>query len=513
MKNISGVAFSVFFIGLFFLNCSNKMDEQSEKKGQTGSFSINNNDSYVYSHLTTLNMNISKATEMRFRNEGQSWSNWETYTEIKDWTITTCHGKAIVFGEFRDNNGNVLDVTEDIIVQVEEKLIASDGLAVDTFGGFNNYGVHGSQISISEDGNTIVVGACQDDVGSNFDQGSAYVYKWDGSIWNETQLKASDGLSEDRYGFSVSVAANGNTVIVGSWQDDVGLNGNQGSVYIYRWNGSSWIETKLVADDGAVGDNFGLSVALSADGNTAVVGSYHDMINSNAAQGSAYIFKWNGISWDQTKLIASDGATNDQLGFHVAISGDGNTAVAGAIHASLTGAIYIYSWNGSSWVEKKITASNGATGDWFGRIVSANYNGTIIATGAYHHDVSGKAAQGMAYVYKWDGTVWNESIFTASDGSAQDYYGYSVCLSGDGNSILVGALMDDEGSNLNQGSAYLYRFDGSQWNESKIIATDGVAEDLFGYSVWISSDGYTFAVGAPARDVDGKVDQGVVYVY
>jgi hypothetical protein len=130
-----------------------------------------------------------------------------------------------------------------------------------------------------------------------------------------------------------------NTVVVGAHKDSE--NGsNSGSIYVYKWNGSSWDETKLLASDGAAGDFFGYSLSVSGD--KAIVGAYIDADNG-LNSGSAYIFNWNGSSWIETKLLASDGAAADYFGFDVTISGD--TAIVGAKedadNGSKSGSAYI----------------------------------------------------------------------------------------------------------------------------------------------------------------------------
>jgi len=192
----------------------------------------------------------------------------------------------------------------------ETKLIASDGTAGDRFGR-----------SVAICGDTAIVGSERDGIEVNPQQGSAYVFIRSGTIWTQqTKLTASDGAASDEFGFSVAIS--GNTAIVGSEFDDIGANTFQGSVYVFERNGTLWTQqTKLTASDGATGDRFGRSVAISGD--TAIVGSYDDDIGANFNQGSAYIFIRSGIIWtQQTKLTASDGAVSDRFGFSVAISGE-----------------------------------------------------------------------------------------------------------------------------------------------------------------------------------------------
>ena len=385
------------------------------------------------------------------------------------------------------------------------KLVASDGAANDNFG---------YSVAVSGDGNTVVVGAyLDDDNGSN--SGSAYIYKYDGNDWNETKLLASDGAAGDYFGYSVAVSDNGNTVVVGARYDDTIAGTDSGSAYIYRYDGTDWDETKLVASDGAASDNFSISVTVSGDGNTVVVGSYFDDTTRGTNSGSAYIYKYDGTNWDETKLVAGDGAANDNLGISIAISGDGNTLVVGARFddtstGTNSGSAYIYKYDGTNWDETKLVASDGAADDYFGYSVDVSGDGSTVVVGAYGDDDKGLSS-GSAYIYKYDGTNWNETKLVASDGAANYYFGWSIAVSGYGNTILVGAYGDDDNGSTS-GSVYNYKYNGTGWDETKLLAGDGAASDYFGYSVAISSDSTTIVVGAYGNDDTGS-SSGSVYIF
>src|SRR5207253_3207086 len=123
-------------------------------------------------------------------------------------------------------------------------------------------------------GNTAIVGAYGDDVGANMDQGSAYVFTRTAGVWTQRQqLTAIGGAADDIFGYSVALSSDGNTAIVGAMADDVGANVDQGSAYVFTRTGGVWTQQQqLTATSGAAGDNFGVSVALSNDGNTAIAG-------------------------------------------------------------------------------------------------------------------------------------------------------------------------------------------------------------------------------------------------
>ena len=169
----------------------------------------------------------------------------------------------------------------------------------------------GSATRVAISGDTAVVGAPWHDVGGNADQGSAYVFVRNGGTWSlQAQLFASNGGADDWFG--ISVAISGDTIVVGANQDDVGANVNQGSAYVFARSGSTWNEQVwLYAGDGSEWDGFGRAVAISGD--TAVVGAVGDDVGANIDQGSAYVFVRQHFPWgqewgEQAQLLAADGA-------------------------------------------------------------------------------------------------------------------------------------------------------------------------------------------------------------
>lgn len=358
------------------------------------------------------------------------------------------------------------------------KLIGSDTVPGEGFG-----------TSVSLSGNTVIVGSYRDDVGSNVDQGSAYIFVRNGLSWTEqAHLIASDGSSQDSFGDTVAVS--GDIVVIGACNDDVGLNSDQGSVYVFTRTSGTWSEqAHLTAADGAAVDRFGLSVAIS--GNTAVIGATLNDIGANVDQGSAYVFVSDGVNWtQQTMLIAADGAASDQFGGNVAISGD--TAVVGAASDDIgantnQGSVYVFTRNGTTWTpEAKLNASDGASGDTFGSRV-ANSGDTLIA-GARSDDIGSNPNQGSAYVFVRVGTVWTEQAkLLAMDGATNDNFGSSVGISGD--TVVIGASSDSVCSKNAQGSAFIYARTGSTWTQqAHLTAADGVAGQQLTWNIGISGD-------------------------
>ena len=375
-----------------------------------------------------------------------------------------------------------------------DKLTASDGAVDDHFG---------NSVSVHE--NYAIVGADDDDDNGS-SSGSAYIFEYDGTSWTQQgKLIASDGAASDYLGCSVSI--NGDYAVVGASGDDD--NGSlSGSAYVFKRDGASWIEqAKLLASDGAFGDVFGYSVSISGD--YVIVGAYGDDDNGTSS-GSSYIFKHDGTSWaEQAKLTASDGAAVDTFGRCVAIEGD--YAIVGADsdddNGSSSGSAYIFKSDGTSWTQQaKLTASDGASSDRFGYSVSINENYAVI--GAYDDDDNGSSS-GSAYIFERDGITWvQQAKLTASDGAFEDYFGRSVAISKD--CAIVGAYCDDDGGD-NSGSAYIFKHNGTSWVEQdKLTASDGAAGDWFGRSVSIG-DNYAF-VGKDGDDDNGS-NAGSVYVF
>jgi hypothetical protein len=391
-------------------------------------------------------------------------------------------------------------VVDPVVATQEAKLQQEIGAAKDTFG---------ADVSVS--GDTALVGALSHDVGANVDQGSAYVFVRSGTGWTQqAHLTASDGAASDLFGSSVSVA--GDTALVGAGGDTVGTNATQGSAYVFVRNGVGWAQqAHLTANDGLATDHFGWSVSVSGD--TALVGAQSDDVGANLAQGSAYVYVRSGATWgQQAHLTASDGAASDSFG-SVSVSGD--AALVGAIGDDVganvdQGSAYVYVRSGTTWAQQAhLTASDGAGADYFGGSVSVS--GDTALVGAYYDTVGANLNQGSAYVYVRSGATWGQQAhLTANDGAVNDGFGWSVSVSGD--TAFAGAWLDDVGANVDQGSAYVYVRSGTTWGQqAHLTASDGAVNDYFGVSVSVSGD--TALVGAQGDTIGPNLNQGSAYVY
>ena len=403
------------------------------------------------------------------------------------------------------------------------KLTATDGLLGDLFG-----------YSVAVDGNTAVIGAYQDDDASNgVDSGSAYVFTKVSGVWSQAaKLTASDGDTSDEFGYSVAV--DGDTIVVGAHQNDPGESGNTisnaGAAYVFTKPTDGWDSddddiinetAKLTAFGAAADDEFGISVAVAGD--TILVGAHqNDQSATVPNSGAAYVFTKFGGVWgnatasvdhrvETAKLTASDAAANDEFGISVAV--DGDTIVVGAHQNDADdqdnneGAAYVFTKVSGVWSQKaKLIASDGAANDEFG--ISVAVDGDTAVIGARQGD----AKNGAAYVFTKVSGVWSQKAkLTASDGAADDEFGISVAVHGD--TVMVGAHQNDaDTNNNNEGAAYFFTEPASGWadmtQKAKLTASDAATQDRYGYSVGVSGD--TVVVGAYSDD-SNEANTGAAY--
>ena len=401
-----------------------------------------------------------------------------------------------------DDNGARYPVVVDPWVQ-QAGLTASDGAAFNYFG-----------ISVAVSGTTAFVGAPFHTGGSNPGEGAVYVFVESSGTWaQQAELTASDGAGGDLFGSSVAVS--GTTALIGADSHQVGANRYQGAVYVFVESNGTWTQqAELIASDGVTGDNFGRSVAVS--GSTAIVGALaHPNSSTSLGPGAAYVFVESGGTWSQqAELTASDGAPNDGFGGSVAVSG--STVVVGAASHTVAsnysqGAAYVFVESNGTWTEQaEITASDGVTGDNFGRSVAVS--GSTAMVGADLHTVGSNRIQGAVYVFVESGGMWSQQAeLTASDGAAEDFFGNSVALTG--STAVVGAFCHPgETSSCGPGAAYVFVQSGGTWSQqAELTASDGATHDQFGWSVGVG--GSTAVVGAPDRSVDFHLNQGAAYIF
>ncbi|MGL4359339.1 MAG: MBG domain-containing protein, partial [Sediminibacterium sp.] len=295
--------------------------------------------------------------------------------------------------------------------------------------------------------NTAIVGGYGDNGGA----GAAWVFTRSGGSWSQqgSKLVGTGAVGNAQQGVSVSLSADGNTAIVGGFTD----NSYTGAAWVYTRSGGSWSQqgSKLVGRGARGSAGQGNSVSLSADGNTAIVGGYTDNINA----GAAWVYTLSGGSWSQqgSKLVGTGAGDIAAQGYSVSLSADGNTAIVGGpTHNSNAGAAWVYTRSGGSWSQQgsKLvgTGAVGSAGQGVSVSLSADGNTAIVGG---NNDNNGA---GAAWVYTRSGGSWSQQgsklVGTGAVGGA--YQGTSASLSADGNTAIVGGNNDNNGA----GAAWVY---------------------------------------------------------
>ena len=257
----------------------------------------------------------------------------------------------------------------------------------------------GSSVAIDGDNNTIAVGAA--------DSKAVYVFTRSGTTWSEEQKITpthAGNVTADMFGGSVSLSEDGNTLAVGAYQATYPNVSQGGEVYIFTRSGTTWSqEATIKPSDVAADDHFGWkSLSVSADGNTLLAASRRHDSNSLSDNGAAYIFTRSGTTWTQeAKLVPSDAHGNQWFGTGGSINANGDIVIVGAERSDISGdnyagAAYIFQKSDSSWSQSnKLTASNSSSSDYFGQQVGISKDGNYAVSGAW-----GAPSGGYVYTYK-----------------------------------------------------------------------------------------------------------------
>jgi hypothetical protein len=388
------------------------------------------------------------------------------------------------------------------------------------------------------------------------------------SAWPEQIVTASDGGASAWFGLAAGLS--GNTAFIAAKNATVDGRAGQGAVYVFQKLGGVWTQTaRLVASDGAAGDQFGTAIALK--GTNAVITAPLAKVNGKTWQGAAYVFSLAGGVWqERTKLVAGHGAAFETFGMSAAFNGTSlfigaggvnqggvfirrlvyvfrtapdsrqpnwierqtldapdqadptssfGTSIAlnetfvliGARSSTIAGVpgkgeVYVYTQVNGSWLlTSTIVAADGAARDNFGTSVALDGMHAFIS--APGATIDGKVSQGAVYHFQLAHGIWSQSEkILAKDGEASSLFGSSVSVSGQFALVTAYAMHNYVGA------AYVYRQVAGQWVLlQKLVASNGVPGDVFGYFSVI--DGSTALVGSYSKDVNGKVAQGAAYFY
>jgi len=347
------------------------------------------------------------------------------------------------------------------------KLVGADAA------GLSNQGM---SVALSADGTTAIVGgpgsnnADRDRLPATGPAGAAWVFTRRGTQWMQEGKKLV-GTTNDiggrlwSQGVSVALSADGSTAVVGGPSD----NGTTGAVWVFTRSGGAWTQQgeKLVGTGEAPSPpGQGMSVALSADGNTAIVGGWRSE--------GAWVFSRNGGVWTQQgkKLVGSGAVGSARQGNSVALSADGNTAIVGGWSDNgKIGAAWVFTRNAGVWKQqgKKLVGSGAVGSAHQGTSVALSEDGNTAIVGGpgdspWDQSVPfGLGAAGAAWVFTRNGNVWTQqgNKLTGNGAKRSARQGTSVALSADGNTAIVGAFADEGNAVL------LFTRSGNRWAQNK----------------------------------------------
>ena len=407
------------------------------------------------------------------------------------------------------------------------------------------------------------------------DSGAVYVFTKSNNVWQqEAYIKASNTGADDHFGSSISLSGDGNTLVVGAPNED-GTADNSGAVYVFTHDGTDWSEKAyLKADNNDANDHFGGkgTLDISEDGNIIAVGAIDEDSAQNGTEsnginfeapdaGAAYIFTHDGSDWRQTAYIkASNSESVDHFGT-LSLSGDGSTLVVGASGqdgtASNAGAVYVFVYNGTSWSQEDyLKASNAEAEDKFGgeQSLVISKDGLTIAVCAEGEDsnalglsdVSTEGADNSSqsssavYVFRKESGTWSQEAYIKSDHDNDNFFGgkRGLALNKTGSSLAIGTIWNsssslgvfsdsnNSGSLTQAGAVYFYTKSGSSWAKTSFLkAPNTGSSDQFSVSIAMDETGATMVVGAAKESSNatgvtgtgqtnnGTSGAGAVYVY
>jgi len=341
----------------------------------------------------------------------------------------------------------------------------------------------GVSVAISADGNTAIVGGWQDNGGT----GAVWIFTRSAGVWIQQgpKLIGTGAVGNAFQGVSVSISSDGNTSIEGGFYD----NNNIGAVWIFTRNNGVWTQqgSKLVGT-GATGSSYqGSSLSISSDGNTAITGGMGD----DGGIGAAWVFTRNGGVWTQqgSKIIGTNTVGSSAQGESVALSSDGNTAVLGGyLDNNEAGAVWIFTRSAGVWTQQgnKLFGTGAIGNSEQGVSVAISSDGNTAVFGGSQDNSN----TGAVWVFTRSSGLWSQQgpklVGTGAIGNIV-YHGRSVAVSSDGNTVVEGGFFDNDQA----GAVWVFTRNNGVWSQmgSKLIGTGAIGNAEQGFSVAISSDG------------------------
>jgi hypothetical protein len=377
----------------------------------------------------------------------------------------------------------------------------------------------GHAVAIDLTGTRVLIGAYQDPVGIYY--GAAYVFIRSGTSWSqEAKLTLTGKATGDRLGYSVALDDNAIRAIVGL--NAYGGNDN-GGVAIFTRSGTTWTQEAIltISDNGGF-EGFGDSVASDTNATRIAIGASGIDVSGVNNVGAVYVYLRTGTSWSQeAKIIVADRAASDNLGKAIDIDSVGSRVIASAPYSSPggvtnAGAAYVFTRSGTSWSqEAKLIANNKANSDLFAFSVGLTPDGTRAIISAHAADSGGFSNAGAAYVFVRSGVSWTqEAILTEGNKALNNFFGTAVAITSSGDKVIIGARGVRVGGVAAAGIAYIFSRSGTTWSQTTSFAASTKAtNDFFGNSVDICADGTRLIVGKIYGDPSSTAEAGQAYIF
>ncbi|SDW09262.1 Por secretion system C-terminal sorting domain-containing protein [Lutibacter oricola] len=376
----------------------------------------------------------------------------------------------------------------------------------------------GHSVSLSNNGQTVAIGAYLND-GNGSNSGHVRVYRYNNSSWSLLGNDIDGPVAGDQSGWSVSLAGDGNSVAVGAPENDGVFNGGEVRVYKYNTTSSLWDQVGNDIIGQSAGNKSGWSVSLSTDGGIVGIGSYLNSTNGFNS-GHVRIFKFNSANnlWEQLGNDINGSFNIDYFGRSLSLSNDGKTIAVGANgndgNGSNSGHVRIFKFDESNWNQVGNAIEGEVMDDNSGWSVSLSDSGNEVAIGSYLNDENGLSS-GQARVFKINTStnLWEKLGNNINGEANSDQAGWSVSLSGDASIVAVGStLNDDNGTDSGHVRIFKYTASGNLWNQVGETIEGEAVDDNSGGSVSLSGDGSIVAIGASGNDGNGS-NSGHVRVY
>lgn len=366
----------------------------------------------------------------------------------------------------------------------------------------------------SSDGQTVVF-TKRFMVGGLVEYVGVFVQMLVNACWEEHKLLSAPANCGINNSYAFDLSSDGNTILIGVENAKAGPLKKAGQVYVFSRVNTTWVQQTVITDsDDSAGGWFGISVSLSADGHTALIGAGSKDVGDTFNAGAAYVFTRTNAVWQQQAILtARDRASFDCFGWMVNLSGDGRTAIVGAHNkkienAKQVGGAYIFTQSEGAWAEQAILTSGDTTqAYWFGYSASLSEDGHTALVGAYNE----VTRRGEAYVFIRVEQAWIKYAYLdPCDSIVEDYFSGNVRLSASGTMAVIGTYSEATCVAL----VHVYTRSNGTWSECATLnPRDSVSSCYLGRSVRLSGNGQATSLGENWTTLDDLLQAGQAYIF